>query len=617
MASKASNGFKPRRSETPLDEGVERVGLVTSQLSRTLYFDGRLLTANDLVRDQSWLDERLREVGRALGDGVVRGLDASLDGAVVSVDAGVAVTPAGRVIELDEPLVVDLGDRALMRSVNGGRSVFLETGVYAVVLRYAETEEGLAEVFPAELGRKRETQADRIQEGAELVLVRLPEALPDRRDDVGARAELGARILQRAARYSALPQDGVVVGVLGVRGDAPRWLDPELLRHPLRFAGEPAAFAQDLARHWASLFPLLLATRPASGPASGFAASSFVELLPAAGPAPKGAFDPVAGVQRFFPASFDVAIAPVRSDELPVLIAESRDLEPLEVARGLPASVLALVRLPPETFEPLARALERRDGRPDEAELSRRQFDRIEPLRLRFAKAPVHALDTDADAWTAIWRAAGEGDVFYVRRPARATTVGVSGLVLARGAPAPAPVAPPEAPDGGGGLVPPLPPDLGLSLGDLRRLGDVLGTLRLDPRLAPAPVPAPAPPPEPPPSTTPGVGRGVDPRARGDLRRWLDLRNPPTPEAERSATALTDRFGDDPQVADQLAEIFVLVDRKFDAALWPTLEELARNGRLDEFQQRLVKLGRAPNERDVAGIARTMRLSTRTQSLWS
>src|SRR5262245_36707676 len=116
--TKKSNGFAPRLSSTPLDPGVERVGLVVSQLSRTHYFDGRLLTAADLVRDQTWLDARLREVGRAQGDGVVRGLEVALVGTSIHVAPGIAVTPLGRVLELDSPLSVDLGDRARMQLVN-------------------------------------------------------------------------------------------------------------------------------------------------------------------------------------------------------------------------------------------------------------------------------------------------------------------------------------------------------------------------------------------------------------------------------------------------------------------------------------------------------------------
>ena len=60
------------------DPAVLKVAQAEPQLSRTYYQDGRLLTAVDLNRDYAYLDRRLLDLGLALGDGVVQGLDASL-----------------------------------------------------------------------------------------------------------------------------------------------------------------------------------------------------------------------------------------------------------------------------------------------------------------------------------------------------------------------------------------------------------------------------------------------------------------------------------------------------------------------------------------------------------
>lgn len=51
---------------------ISSISSLDPKLSRTNYYDGRLLRASDLTRDQFYLDERLREVGRALGQGIVR-----------------------------------------------------------------------------------------------------------------------------------------------------------------------------------------------------------------------------------------------------------------------------------------------------------------------------------------------------------------------------------------------------------------------------------------------------------------------------------------------------------------------------------------------------------------
>ena len=82
----------PEGPQAPL-----RATPIDARLSRTYYFDGRLLTAADLIRDQQYLDRRLLDVGRGLGDGIVEGLALALSGSTLSVQPGVpAVSPLMR-----------------------------------------------------------------------------------------------------------------------------------------------------------------------------------------------------------------------------------------------------------------------------------------------------------------------------------------------------------------------------------------------------------------------------------------------------------------------------------------------------------------------------------------
>src|ERR1700761_1813254 len=69
------------------NQTILQVAQAEPQLSRTYYQDGRLLTALDLQRDYSYLDQRLLDLGMALGDGIVKGLVATLlgDGVTISV----------------------------------------------------------------------------------------------------------------------------------------------------------------------------------------------------------------------------------------------------------------------------------------------------------------------------------------------------------------------------------------------------------------------------------------------------------------------------------------------------------------------------------------------------
>ena len=60
------------------EDKARNISSIDPKLSRTNYYDGRLLKASDLIRDQLYLDERLREAGRVIGQGIVRGLDIQL-----------------------------------------------------------------------------------------------------------------------------------------------------------------------------------------------------------------------------------------------------------------------------------------------------------------------------------------------------------------------------------------------------------------------------------------------------------------------------------------------------------------------------------------------------------
>src|SRR3954452_17356429 len=70
---------------------------------RPLYFDGRFLTARDLINDQQYFLARQNDLGRAGGSGVVRGLMvAPSDGSATSIviQAGHGVTPNGELVML-------------------------------------------------------------------------------------------------------------------------------------------------------------------------------------------------------------------------------------------------------------------------------------------------------------------------------------------------------------------------------------------------------------------------------------------------------------------------------------------------------------------------------------
>ncbi|PTT81722.1 hypothetical protein DBR42_17765, partial [Pelomonas sp. HMWF004] len=68
---------------------------------RSAFFNGRLLSAEDLSREQAAREGAERRLGRLIGCGTAQGLGvAAGGGSLVRVSAGLGVTPSGAVIEI-------------------------------------------------------------------------------------------------------------------------------------------------------------------------------------------------------------------------------------------------------------------------------------------------------------------------------------------------------------------------------------------------------------------------------------------------------------------------------------------------------------------------------------
>ena len=386
------------------------------------------------VREQVYLDGRLREVGRALGHGVASGLEPRLSGTRLRISPGGAVTPAGRLLVVDaaHAIEVDSGDRAKLRQLNDGLYGHLPGGLYAITLATAESTRGIAEAFPTDLSARRSTRPDVVVEGVELLLVRLDVPIP-RGSAVQARAQLAPQLA--GVRPRGLAEDQVSVGLLAIDGDRVAWLDAKLCRRPLRLDSAVDTTNSALAEHWEALMTEVASYRVNSGQAPAFAAREYLRLLPAVGALPKAAVDPVRGTQQFFPGHWDVRLAPLRRDDWRALRAEALRQEPLDSTSPAAASVLVLALVEPSLFGAYAQALE--------VPRAGRAFPRLDPLRLRLAPKALatvnDVLDTDADVWNSLWPQISDSDVVYVRRPALGAETGVSVVVMAQGTSLPPP----------------------------------------------------------------------------------------------------------------------------------------------------------------------------------
>lgn len=539
-----STGFLPIGNIAPPIPGLPDQADLNPLLTRTHYFDGRLLTATDLTRDQLYLDQRLREVGQALGRGVVRGLGASLQGGRITLEPGIAIDGNGRVLQLQAPLALDLNDRANIAGLNDGRHLHLETGLYALVVSYAEEGRGSAEIFPRDL-EGRSIQHDVDVEGIQAALVALPDP-PPIASDLAVRAALMDKLALGGLGPGAIPEHAVALGVLAIRDDRPEWLDPTLMRHRARARLAPGDLQADLHRCYEALLADVLARRLPLG--GDFAAMEYFGLLPPTGRCPKAAFDPVAGRQGYFPEHFRVSIAPIRQSDLAVAQRESMALPVIDLARDEPVDLVVLAPLPGESFGRLAAALERQPAATDPSAL----MPRLDLLALRlYPVRPVHRVDTDADAWAALWANIGNADPVFVRRPTRAAETGISGIRIAVGTPVEPPGLDPDVPQPA-----PSPADEDALVLDTDAV--VLTRVNLD-RLA---------------NLRPSIdGVGLEVRA-----------------------ALTNEIRDDANLMLACMDLLILVERRFDPVLWPTLLAAARGGALLELRDLMARrLGEAPD----------------------
>lgn len=437
--------FTPLRIGTTNAAG-ERISSIDPLLSRTNYFDGQLLKASDLNRDQIYLDERMLELGQVFGSGIVRGLDVSLRaGHLVEVSPGIAIAPSGRVLQLSNtPLTIDLLNSGLIATLNDGRFRSYARGLYALALTHAEVVDGVAEAFPKDLAAPRRPHVAAWAEGVELRLMPLPLPLP-RQDEIAVRATLARELLSGGERLALPSDDAVALGLIAVERGRILWLDRGLLRRPQRALNTPNAIQQDLATHYQELMQSVLAARQSAGLRGAFAANQYFRVLPPWGPLPQDSVDPIGGRQQFFPKDYEVSIAPVRRSELAAVLADSAHLAPIDLERDADCDMMVLVPMSDTAFALRARQLEA-PATFVPRELGR--LARLDRLALRILpQPPIHRIDTDADVWRAIWADVNPAELMYVRRPPRTAETGVSAVVLALGMtlPPPGSALPPDA----------------------------------------------------------------------------------------------------------------------------------------------------------------------------
>jgi len=442
MNEKTGIGFGPSGKQMQSDPQHD-ISSLDPKLSRTNYFDGRLLKASDLTRDQAYLDERLREVGRVIGSGIVRGLETHLDPNThyLHVDPGLAVAPSGRVLELTgKSLAINLHDTANIDSLNPDTTGRISRGLYAVTIQFAEVGTDSAEVYPRDLEGQRGFHFNAWSEGIEVSLAPLRQGLPSA---AASKAERGSGGLALAARSALvrefisnpgqpidLPEDAIALALIAIEHGRPLWLDRGLVRRPHRHPHTAHALQQDLHRHYQELLNDIIQSRLQRHLSGEFPASHYFRVLPPFGNLPKSTVTPEAGRQSWFPPGYDVNIAPVRKDDLAAILAESSALDPIDLEKDGDVDIMILVPMSDHQFAWRARQLQHREDQVTTE--THTALPHLDQLALRLYDMADTGIDPDdASIWRAIWSEASQP--LFVRRPPRVAETLVSGVVLASG----------------------------------------------------------------------------------------------------------------------------------------------------------------------------------------
>jgi hypothetical protein len=328
----------------------EAASVITdTRRTRPRFFDGKFLTAADLMLEQNYLLTRQADVARTLGFGIVAGLRTTRSpvsasalpnpAASVAISAGHGLTPAGEIVFLPRDLVVDLDNVPQMQRLNAAFGLSRQpqqpfntlSGLFVVGLRAVEFTANPTPTYPPSVDGNNALRDGEIIEATAVTLVPYDSDATRMAPDI-ARARV-AREVFLDQRPPPLPASVLPLAMIYLRNGALEWVDEWLVR---REAGDDDRFGFGFApRALAEAHFFHYRERLAGLPATGntlLAAKDYFEILPPAGPLPGDALNRADFTQGFFPPEARVELAVVPEDELAALLEESMDLPPLDLS---------------------------------------------------------------------------------------------------------------------------------------------------------------------------------------------------------------------------------------------------------------------------------------------
>lgn len=316
---------------------LRRVGALVEddRRERPRWFDGRLLTARDLSREQQYFLTREADLGKAAGSGVATGLSvAPGDGPqTITIAAGHGVTPSGELVLLEHPLQLNLTDIPRAEQLSGkfglGRipvpPLRSRTGLFALGLRPVEFTANPVGAYPTSITGQRTVEDGDIVEGTAVVLV--PWFDDGGSDSLDVRRGRAARAIFVDGSDRGLSSNVLPLAMVALDNNTLAWIDIPMLRRELGAdrADLPGLGLAPRALRFAHLLQHQqhLADVVAENGGQGFPAAAVFPVLPSAGPLPPGVINPADFTQSYFPAEVAVDFSIIPEDELPALVEET------------------------------------------------------------------------------------------------------------------------------------------------------------------------------------------------------------------------------------------------------------------------------------------------------
>lgn len=347
--------------------------LVDTQRARTRWSEGMFVTAEHFNRDQSYLVTRAGDFGRAIGAGVVEGLEvatAADDPTAVIVQPGLGIAGSGDSIVLHGPVRIPFADIALQKALAeaAGLAESLQfvaesrSGLFVLCATPVEFTSNPVASYATTPGGKRKLEDGLVNEATLFTLV--PWSLAGIASTPDQRRAVAARRIFIDGKGPDIPTISLPLAMVELDGNVVVWLDAHLMR---RDAGAARADVFGLglvdtpgriAHH--RQYDAMIAAMVGASPGFGFAAADRFEVLPPMGRMPAACIAPRAPApglaavlsHSWLPAEMPVELVALPEDEIDQLLEESLTLPPIDLGAG--AEVLA--QMPVSVIVPIPRA---------------------------------------------------------------------------------------------------------------------------------------------------------------------------------------------------------------------------------------------------------------------